>query len=236
LLKKIESKKLALIKEGKLKKQKQLTEITDDENLYQLPSNWDWCRLGNVLEIISDYHSNGSYEVLKANVELLDTKDYAIILRTTNFSEKNYYAYKYITESAYNFLSKSKLFPGDIIVNKIGDPGAAYYVDDRGQPMSLAMNLFQLRVLDMDSKFLYLYLKSHYDYVRSFAAGTSTQTITKDAINNLLFPLCSVSEQQRIVAKVDQFMTLCDQLKAGITSANQLQQKLADVMTQVADC
>lgn len=77
-------------------------------------------------------------------------------------------------------------------------------------------------------------LKTQYDYVRSFAGDTSTQTITKDAINNLPFPLCSVTEQNRIVAKVDELMSICDQLKTRITKANQIQQKLADVMVEQA--
>ena len=57
-------------------------------------------------------------------------------------------------------LEKSKVFAGDIIMNKIADPGATFYVDDRGKPMSLAMNLFLLKFnpKNMLSKFVYFYL------------------------------------------------------------------------------
>ena len=47
-------------------------------------------------------------------------------------------------------------------------------------------------------------------------------------------PLFTVEEQSRIVSKVDELMTICDQLKARITTANQLQQKLADVVIEKA--
>jgi len=70
---------------------------------------------------------------------------------------------------AYNFLEKSKLFEGDIIMNKIGDPGAAFFVLDRGKPMSLAMNLFLLRPLLSNKQYPYLFLKASYKYVQSFS-------------------------------------------------------------------
>ena len=119
-----------------------MAEIDADEFLHDLPVGWEWVRFGDVLNLITDYHANGSYKILKENVGLLDDEDYAIMLRTTNFSEVNRQSYKYITEKAYNFLGKSKVFEGDIIMNKIGDPGTSFFVDDRSKPMSLAMNLF----------------------------------------------------------------------------------------------
>lgn len=234
LLKRIEQEKAQLVKEGKIKKQKPLPPISEVEKPFELPKGWKFCRLGNILQVISDYHANGGYKILKENVELLDTVDYAIMLRTTNFSEKNYNNYKYITELAYNFLEKSKLYPGDIIMNKIGDPGASFYVDDRGKPMSLAMNLFLLRGQSVSSRYIFLYLSGNYDYIRSFANGTSTQTITKEAVSGLVFPLPPLEEQYRIVANVDKLMSLCDQLKSRLHSVQQTQLHLADALTEAA--
>jgi type I restriction enzyme, S subunit len=164
----------------------------------------------------------------------LDSVDYAIMLRTTNFSVKNFDNYKYITELAYNFLDKSKLFPGDIIMNKIGDPGTSFFVEDRGKPMSLAMNLFLLRAQIVDSKYVYLYLSGNYDYIRGFANGTSTQTITKEAVANLVFPLAPIDEQSRIIAKVDELMVLCDSLKAKLHQAQTTQIHLTDSIVEQA--
>ena len=53
-------------------------------------------------------------------------------------------------------------------------------------------------------------------------------------MNKLKLPLAPIEEQQRIVIKVDELMSICDQLKARITDANQLQQKLADVVIEQA--
>jgi type I restriction enzyme S subunit len=55
-------------------------------------------------------------------------------------------------------------------------------------------------------------------------------------IAKFLIPIPPIVEQHRIVAKVDELMAICDQLKTRITEANELQRKIADVMTQVADC
>ena len=168
--------------------------------------------------MLSDYHANGSYKTLKKHTKLLDDENYAIMLRTTNFHEKNKHNYKYISEDAYNFLEKSKLYPGDIIMNKIGDPGTVFWVDDRGKPMSLAMNLFLLRATSHGelNRILYLYLIGNENYVKSFAAGTSTQTITKDAVKELIFPLAPLNEQDAIVENVNSLMALCEQLEKQI--------------------
>ncbi|MCL1148171.1 restriction endonuclease subunit S [Shewanella marinintestina] len=234
LLERIAAEKAQLIADKKIKKQKPLPAITDEEKQFELPNGWDFCRLGEILQVISDYHANGGYKILKENVELLDDVNYAIMLRTTNFSEKNYNNYKYITELAYNFLEKSKLYAGDIIMNKIGDPGSSFYVDDRGQPMSLAMNLFLLRTQSVSSRYVFLYLSGNYDYIRGFANGTSTQTITKEAVGNLVFSLPPLEEQHRIVSKVDELMALCDQLKARLADAQTTQLHLTDAIVEQA--
>ncbi len=113
-------------------------------------------------------------------------------------------------------------------MNKIADPGATFYVDDRGKPMSLAMNLFLLKFNSkhMLSKFVYFYLTGNYDYIVSFSSGTATPTITKDAVKSLRFPLPPLAEQHRIVAKIDQLMALCDNLEKQIDAANSKQTNL----------
>ena len=228
LLKKIKAEKDKLIKEKKIKKEKPLPAITENEIPYQLPKGWEWVRLGEVIETLTDYHANGSYKLLKKHVTLLGEKDYAIMLRTTNFHPKSQFNYKYITKDAYEFLSKSKVFPNDIIINKIGDPGANFLVPDLNYPVSLAMNLFLLRCNSkiVANTYCYHYLQAYNDYVRSFASGTSTQTITKDAIKGLRFPIPPLEEQKRIVEKVNQFMKLCDELEEKLNMATQCSDEL----------
>jgi type I restriction enzyme S subunit len=145
-------------------------------------------KLGELLDLLTDYHANGAYEKLKENVVLLDKRNYAAMIRTTNFEQNNFdTTLKYIDEHAYNFLKKSKVYAGDLIMNKIANAGSCYLMPDLEMPVSLAMNLFLLRVNKekANPSYVYLYLKLNESYVKSFANGSVTKTITKDAVRNL---------------------------------------------------
>ena len=159
-------------------------------------------KLGYLLSLLTDYHANGAYKKLKENVELFDEPDYAVMIRTTNFEQNNFDSnLKYISEHAYNFLEKSKVKAGDIIMNKIANAGSSYLMPDLNCPVSLAMNLFLLRIDEdkANSTFVYLYLKLNEDYVKSFANGSVTKTITKEAVRNLEIELPERSMQDYIV-------------------------------------
>lgn len=151
-------------------------------------SNFSTIKLGDVLELLTDYHANGAYEKLKENVELLDAESHAVMIRTTNFENNNFSTnLKFITKDAYDFLRKSKVYPGDLIMNKIANAGSIYLMPDLGRPVSLAMNLFLLRVNEekINPVYVYAYLKANESYVKEFANGSVTKTITKDAVRNL---------------------------------------------------
>lgn len=157
--------------------------------------------LGDYLTVLTDYHANGSYERLKENVTLLDTPDYAAMIRTTNFENEDFdEGLKYISEHAYHFLAKSKVYPGDILMNKIASPGSVYRMPNLRRPVSLAMNLFLLRTDEtrLDQTYAYYWLKANEPYVKSFACGAATATITKKAVRELKIPLPSLSLQRRI--------------------------------------
>lgn len=217
LLQRISENKKVLIKDKKLKKEKILPLVDDKEKVFDLPKNWEWCRIGMVLELLTDYHANGGYKILKDNVKLFDKEDYAIMVRITNLGTNAKDDYKYVNEHSYNFLAKSKLYKDDIVMSKITDPGTVYLVPEMNKPMSLAMNLFLLRVYDViDSKYIYLYLRARERYVKSFQAGTSTKTITKDAVKALVLALPPVNEQKRIVEKVDMLMSYLEELENSI--------------------
>jgi len=167
-----------------------------------MKSSWDKIKFDEIIDILTDYHANGSYKILKENVELFDIPNYAIMIRTTNFeSGLDNTTFKYISEDAYNYLKKTKVYSGDIIMNKIANPGTAYYMPDLNRPVSLAMNLFLIRV-DKNkalSKYIYYYLKVNEAYVKSFALGSVTQTITKQAVRNLVIDLPNIKIQKKII-------------------------------------
>ena len=84
----------------------------------------------------------------------------------------------------------------------------------------------------LDRKYLWNYLAL--PSIRNELDGGSTSStmpqISHKVMNKIKLPLAPIEEQQRIVTKVDELMAICDQLKSCLTEANQLQQKLADVV------
>lgn len=158
-------------------------------------------KLGDYLTVLTDYHANGAYKKLKENVTLKDDPDYAVMIRTTNF-ENNDFAVnlKYIDEHAYNFLTKSKVYPRDILMNKIASPGSVFQMPDLGRPVSLAMNLFLMRTDEtrLDQTYAYYWLKVNEPYVKSFSCGAATATITKNAVRELVMHIPPLPVQRKI--------------------------------------
>ncbi len=175
------------------------------------PLNWQRVRLGDILELLTDYHANGSYELLKNNVTLLKHVDFAIMIRTTNFENNDFKNdLIYIDKKAYEFLSKSKVFAGDILVNKIANAGTAYFMPKLNQPVSLGMNLFLLRIKpNYNNFFIFKQIANYERVLKTFANGSATKTITKNVIKNLLIPLPPLNEQiaiANILSALDRYL------------------------------
>ncbi|MBG0761010.1 hypothetical protein BOO22_16500 [Vibrio cidicii] len=186
-------------------------------------------KLGELLTTLTDYHANGAYKKLKENVELLDEPNFAVMIRTTNFEQEDFTTnLKYISEHAYEFLAKSKVQPNDIIMNKIANAGSSYLMPDLGVPVSLAMNLFLLRVDPSKANpiYIYLYLKINEAYVKSFANGSVTKTITKDAVRNLEIDLPDRATQDFLV---EQFTCLNNKITLN-RQINQTLEQMAQTL------
>ena len=129
-------------------------------------------RLGDFIEILTDYHANGSYEVLEKNIKLKRNPDFAVMIRTLNFERSDFKDQLiYLNKTEYEYLSKTKVYPDDILMNKIANPGTVYLMPDLKKPVSLAMNLFLIR---FNSKMNQKYRKS---MTRWMVLNTFTKTM-----------------------------------------------------------
>jgi type I restriction enzyme S subunit len=171
------------------------------------PKGWDKCEFGDVIEALTDYHANGSYKTLKKRVELKNSEDYALMVRTTDLENKNFDSDNiYITRSAYEYLEKSKVFGGEIIVNKIGSAGNVYLMPNLCRPVSLGMNAFLIRVKSsVGNLFAYYYLKSRFgeNEIKKRVKGAVTKTIRKDAIREIPFFVPSSKARQSFATLVE---------------------------------
>ena len=192
--------------------------------------NWTEIQIGDYIDIITDYHANGSYETLKNNITLKYEPDYAIMIRTLNF-ESNDWSNDliYLNEKEYDFLSKSKVKPYDLIMNKIANPGTIYLMPDLDKPVSLAMNLFLIRFnKKLDQKFMYYLMKFHEEYIKRIANGTTTKTITKDDIKSLKFKIPDLTEQKKISSFLFDIQDKIDVLKKINNNLEKLVKNLYD--------
>ena len=170
--------------------------------------------LGDAIDVLTDFHSNGSYASIAKVFELLDSEDYAYMVRTTDLENDNYTDnVKYVTKKCYDYLKKSKVYGGELIINKIGCPGRTYLMPVLNKPVSLGMNQFMVRT---DNKqvleaFLWIYFNSNIGKKIIFRKvnGTVPLTMDKEAIRSLPVPDFSIDFQK----KIEQYVIRANEIK-----------------------
>ena len=173
--------------------------------------------LRDFVDVLTDYHANGSYETLKQHVELKETEDYAWMVKSTDFENDFENDKRYINKHAYDYLIKSCIVGGEIIMSKIGNAGKVYLMPAIKRPCSLAMNLFLIRLkTKLSSKFVYYFFKTSNgtSQIKSRLQGAATQTITKENVRNLLIPVCSQEKQAEIVSRIESLSIETQRLEA----------------------
>jgi len=170
-------------------------------DLFKNEKGWKFFDFGNYIALLTDYHANGSYQMLKKNVTLLSEPNYALMIRTTDLENDNYTSdVKYIDQHAYNYLEKSKVFGGEIIINKIGSAGKVYLMPKLNRPVSLGMNAFLLRFKEAANvNFVYYLLTSSYGeaIIQKKIKGAVTKTIRKDSVRGLRVPDVPIDMQNK---------------------------------------
>lgn len=192
---------------------------------------WEKEEFGNYISVLTDYHANGSYESLKEVVELLDEKDYALMVRTTDLEKNNFEDdVKYITEEAYNFLSKSKVYGNEIIINKIGSAGNVFLMPVLNRPVSLGMNAFLLRFNEtkLNVLFTYFLLKTKYgeSEIKKRVKGAVTKTIRKDAIREIPIIVPTIEFQNQFAERVAVIEAQKQQAQLALSKSEELFQSL----------
>ena len=155
----------------------------------------------------TDYVANGSFASLKENVQYLDSSGYAILVRYTDFVKGWNGSYRYVSEQAYGFLSKSVVNAGDLIMANVGDPGRSFLMPDLGRPMTLGPNSIRIRARDTETgnRFLYYYFMSPegQDALASIMGGAAQKKFNKTSFRSLQVLLPPLEEQKRILAVLD---------------------------------
>lgn len=234
LLKRIAQEKAQLVKDGKMKKQKPLPPISDEEKPFELPEGWEWCLFEDVVDIQSGITKGRNL----ANRKLI-TIPY---LRVANV-QRGYLDLSEVKEIDIPEEEKDKyhVIKGDLLITEGGDWDTVGRTTVWSHDWYIANqnHVFKGRVIgqDIDPYWLETYMNSPYS--RDYFASASKQTTNLASINKTQLRGCPVAipprnEAEKIMLKLNDFNELCEKLKLQIKSAQQTQLHLADALTDAA--
>lgn len=136
--------------------------------------------------LLTDYVANGSFASLKANVTLYQESNYAYFIRNTDLKIGKFEVF--VDKHSYDFLSKSKLFGGEIIISNVGDVGSVFLCPKLDKPMTLGNNIIMLRPDDNNLQYyLYIWFKWFYgkSLIQGIKGGSAQPKFNKTDFKNL---------------------------------------------------
>ncbi|WP_240904654.1 restriction endonuclease subunit S [Shewanella litoralis] len=222
LLERIVAEKAQLVKEGKLKKQKPLPEVGEDEKPFELSQGWEWSRLSQTgLGSTGKTPSTKQPIFFEGNIPFIGPGQITpagIILKSD----------KFLSESGLGHSSEA--LPDDIFMVCIGGSiGKAAIVVERS---GFNQQINCISPIYIISTYLYFALSTYsfYSSVLEKATGSATPIINRGKWEELLVPIPPLEEQHRIVAKVDELMLLCDALEAQTEASIVAHQTLVETL------
>lgn len=231
LLERIATEKQQLIKDGKIKKQKPLPPITDEEKPFALPSGWGLTRLDDICFGITS-GSTPPKDKFNETTGVPYLKVYNIKEQSIAF---NYRPQFVDVQHHKDKLTRSILYPGDVVMNIVGPPlGKIAIIPDDYPEWNCNQAIVFFRPIETSlNSYIYTYLTSgrFLDAIELIGtAGQDNISVTKS--RSIIFPMPPLAEQHRIVAKVEELMALCDSLKAKLNQAQTTQLHLTDAIVE----
>lgn len=206
LFAKIQEEKQRLIAEKKIKKEKSLPEITEEEKPFDIPENWKWVRFSEVIDVRDGTHDTPKY-VLKG-IPLVTSKN--LVSGKIDFDTT-----KLISEEDAAIINmRSEVNTGDILFAMIGTIGNPVLVKKDREFCIKNMALF--KSIDnhlFDMRYLLLFLQKEQEQMKKNASGGVQSFVSLKFLRNYLLPLPPLAEQKRIVEKLEQLLPLCERLK-----------------------
>ena len=201
LYKQIQAEKQALIKAGKIKKEKPLPEITEDEIPFEIPESWMWCYVGELFQHNTGKALNGSDKSGTPMTYITTSNLYWDRFELEKLKEMPF------TESE---VEKCTVQKGDLLVCEGGDYGrSAIWPYD--YPMRIQNHIHRLRAYGSVSVRYFYYCFYLYKNAGMIAGkGIAIQGLSANALHELKMPLPPLAEQKRIVAKIEELLPLIE--------------------------
>ena len=207
LYQQIQAEKKRLIQEGKIKKEKPLPEIAEDEVPFEIPESWKWVQIRDIAIKITDgtHHSPANYEQGKYRyVTAKNIKNQGVTL--TNIT--------YVSEDVHNeIFARCNPEHGDVLLIKDGATTGVVTVNNLIEPFSMLSSVALLKMPSLMSAWYLVYVMRSdllYKAVRAQMKGTGITRITLKQIELMTIPLPPLAEQKRIVAKIEELLPYLD--------------------------
>ncbi|UUM12126.1 restriction endonuclease subunit S [Clostridiaceae bacterium HFYG-1003] len=196
LYKKIQEEKKKLIKEGKIKKTKALPEITEDEIPFDIPENWKWVRLGDVIHLTSgqDMTPNKYNDI---------SKGIPYLTGASNIQDGEILINRWTEEP------KAIALKGDVLLTCKGTVGKTTILEQ--DEVHIARQIMSIRTIVVDAEFIRYFLKSYVNILKSLAKSMIPGIERKNVLE-APFPLPPLAEQKRIVEKIEELLPYTNQL------------------------
>ncbi|EHA5653779.1 restriction endonuclease subunit S [Salmonella enterica subsp. enterica] len=233
LLERIAAEKAELVKQGKIKKPKPLPEISEEEKPFELPDGWEWVALQEICSLENGDRSK-NYPNKSTLVETGIPFVNAGHLENGNIRQEDM---TFITPEHFSILRSGKFLNGDILFCLRGSLGKSAIVQNLSG--AIASSLVIVRVFKpIFNKYIHLYFDAplSYDFINKYDNGTAQPNLAATDLARFLVPLPPLDEQSRIVNKITELMTLCDQLEQhSLTSLDAHQQLVETLLTTLTD-
>lgn len=227
LLKKIKAEKTKLLKEGRLKKEKELPPIKPEEMPFEIPENWVWCRLGE----ICNTRLGKMLDRTKNKGELLPYLR-NLNVRWYDFNLEDVLEMKFEPFEFEEYSVKK----GDLLICEGGYPGRAAIWVLENESYKFQKAIHRVRFYSSIKSKLYLY---YLDFIctsgiiNEHLTGSGIQHFTGISLKKMPIPLPPLAEQNRIVQKLDELMQYCNELEESIKqSASQNEKLLQQVLRE----
>ena len=206
----IQAEKQRLIKAGKLKKEKPLPEITEDEKPFEIPNGWMWVRLGMIVSVLGGKRIPAGRKLTADNtgyryIRVSDMKDGTVSTEDI----------LYVPSDIYPSISRYIINKEDIYITVAGTIGRVGKIPEELDGANLTENADRLVFSGLNQDWLIKCLQS--SVIQSQIADATTKVgqpkLAIKRIQELLVPLPPITEQKRIVARLEKLLPLCEKLK-----------------------
>ena len=197
LIKKIETEKAELIKEGKIKKSKKLPAVTDDEKPFDIPDSWEWVRFSELFDI------QGGSQPPKRLFSSIKKENMIRLYQIRDYGSNPVPVY--IPKDSTKKMTKK----GDILLARYGASlGKVFWAEDGGYNVAMAKVIPYFESNNIFKSYLFFYFKSSvYQKFITSNSRSAQAGFNKGDLEKLLMPVPPLKEQKRIVTKIEELMT-----------------------------